>query len=195
MKSQVTNTSSYTPLSYKYTIVDLSQEPPQKYLDATSPEVFIFAVLTNTGDKTTEIMHEVLARLKKRVPPEQRSEMLLTLDFLTGLREDLREIFETEAEKMGLSIDVKKLGSYQMCKKEGLEEGLEKGKKEGLKKGIMRALQIKFGHTIIEKHGLESRIQRVDELATLEALFDLIEHAQTIEEIETFLEKTLSDRS
>ena len=187
MKSQVTNTSSYTSLAYKYTIVDLSHEQPQKYLAESAPEVFIFAVLTNTGDKTTEIMHEVLTRLKTRVPPEKRTEMLLTLDFLTGLREDLREIFEAEAEKMGLSIDVKKLASYQMGKKEGLEEGL--------KRGIMRTLQIKFGHTDIEKRDLEARIQRVDELTTLEALFDLIEHAQTIEEIEAFLEKTLSDRS
>ena len=202
MKSQVTNASSCTPLSYKYPIVDLSQEPPQKYLDATAPEVFIFAVLTNTGDKTTEIMHEVLARLKTRVPPEKRTEMLLTLDFLTGLREDLKEIFKMEAKKMGLSVDVKKLASFEMGleeglkkgKKEGLKKGKKEGLKEGLKKGIVRALQIKFGHTTIEKRGLEAQIQCVDELASLEALFDLIEKAQTIEEIETFLEKTVSDR-
>ncbi len=194
MKHQVTNTAPYTSLSYKYIIVDLSREDPQKYLAATAPEVFIFAVLTNTADKTTEIMHEVLRRLKAHVPPEQRTEILLTLDFLTGLREDLREIFEVEAEKMGLSIDVKKLASYQMGEKaglkKGLDEGLKKGKKEGLKKGVVRALRIKFGHETIEKRGLEERVQQIEDISMLEALLDFIEQAHTIEEIDSFLEKT-----
>ena len=114
IKQQVTNATPHTKLTYKYTILDLSQEEPQKYLAESAPESFIFAVLTNTGDKTTEVMHEVLTRLKTQVPENQQPEVLLTLDFLTRLREDLRQIFRIEAEKMGFKLDVKKLDAFEL---------------------------------------------------------------------------------
>ncbi len=92
----------------------------------------------------------------------------------------------TSVERIGIEEGYK-MGMQEGLQKgvqEGLQQGLQKGLREGLWKAIELGLEMKFG---VEGIRLMPLVKQVQDLATLQTLYERLRDAQSVDEIRSLL--------
>ena len=101
--------------------------------------------------------------------------------------EEKKMTYITSVERIGIEEGYK-IGMQEGIQKgvqEGLQQGLQKGLREGLWKAIELGLEMKFG---VEGIRLMPLVKQVQDIATLQTLYERLRTAQSVDEIRYLLQ-------
>jgi len=136
-------------ISYSYTLIDMRDIPCQKFLESNNPSAISLSILCDFGDRDKqEVVNTIIKKLIESCSDSIEFHKHLKIIEILSSNRDLEEKVK-EGEKM-LSVDIKRMPSYQIGLEEGMEKGMEKALIENAKKMIMIGLDIETIHKVTE---------------------------------------------
>jgi len=128
-------------ISYSYTLIDMRDIPCQKFLESSNPSAISLSILCDFGDRDKqEVVNTIIKKLIESCSDSIELHKHLKMIEILSTNRNLEEKVK-EGEKM-LSVDIKKMPSYQI--------GREEAKMEDAKKMIMIGLDIETIHKVTE---------------------------------------------
>jgi predicted transposase YdaD len=128
-----------------------------------------------------EVIEKVIERFRSLPVKEQRN-WLEKLMIISGIR-GYEEIVRKEAEKMGISLDIRDNKFFQEAYAVGIEDGLKQGIGQGIEEGeatiLLRLLDRRFGPL---PEWVREKIERMDRAMLEEAGLRLLD-AKTLEDV------------
>lgn len=137
MRSRLVNES----LQFRYILIDLRELYSSEYFLASGslPDVAL-ALLAKPENLSQQQVIEAVAERLKVLPTKEQRDWMERLMILSGLR-GAEDMVREEAEKMGISLDIRENKFFQEAYAAGIEDGLEKGEATLLQ----RILERRFG--------------------------------------------------
>lgn len=166
MRSRIANES----LQFRYTLIDIRDFKSEDFLASASlPDAALALLARPERLSQQEVIEAVVDRLKILPTKEQRDwmEKLMILSGLRGAEDIVRE----EAEKMGISLDIRDNKFFQEAYAAGIEDGMEKGEATILR----RLLERRFGSL---PEWAQQRIEQANRVQLEELGLRLLDAAQ-----------------
>ena len=136
MQSRIANES----LQFQYWLIDIRIFKSESFLASDALPDAALAVLAEPKDMTKrEVVAAILERLRN-LPTNEQRDWLEKIMVLSGLR-DAEDLVREEAEKMGISLDIRDNKFFQEAYAAGIEDGVGKGEATMLH----RQLERRFG--------------------------------------------------
>ncbi|MGH9848656.1 MAG: DUF4351 domain-containing protein [Blastocatellia bacterium] len=167
-------------------LFDIRWLKSEYFLEGGSLSDAILAVLSTPEAMTPEeVVEKVVERFGALSAKEQR-DWLEKLMIISGLR-GYEDLVRKEAEKMGISLDIRDNKFFQEAYAVGIEDGLKQGIEQGVERGIeegeaaflMRMLERRFGPL---PEWAREKIEKMNRPALEEAGVRLLE-AEKLEDV------------
>jgi predicted transposase YdaD len=171
---------NHAMLQFSYNLIDIRVLNTNVLLGSESLADNVLAVF-GVGLPQTEIIHRILEKFRALSQNEQR-DWMAKLMILSGLR-GAEDIVQEEAQKMGISTDIRDNKFFQEAFTLGIEQGVGQGIEQGFLQGEAKALR----SLLVEKFGIipEAIEQRLSSLnaAEIEAAIKRVLKADKIEDV------------
>ncbi len=182
---------------FRYRVVRVYEEDARRVLEEGPVCLLPLVPLMRDGLPLAE---EADRRIyESHLDRETKADMLTVMAILGGLvSEELPRVLLQRRRDIMIES-----AAYELIKEEGVREGLEKGLREGLQRGkieglregllegIALGLELKFG---AEGVRVFPAVQRIEDVAVLEALHKALRSVQTLEEFERLMRELSQPR-
>ncbi len=173
-------------LQFRYMLFDIRWLKSEYFLEGGSLSDAILAVLSTPDVMTPEEVIEKVVERFRSLPAKEQRDWLEKLMIISGIR-GYEDIVREEAEKMGISLDIRDNKFFQEAYAVGVEDGLKQGIGQGIEQGVergieegeaaflMRMLERRFGPL---PEWARERIEKMDRAALEEAGLRLLDAAK-----------------
>lgn len=182
MRSRIGNES----LQFRFTLLDIRQLKSEYFLEGGSLSDALLAVLARAENLSPREVIEKVAEKLRPLPTKEQRDWMEKLMIISGIR-GYEDIVRKEAEKMGISLDIRDNKFFQEAYAVGVEDGLKQGIGQGIEQGVergieegeaaflMRMLERRFGPL---PEWARERIEKMDRAALEEAGLRLLDAAK-----------------
>ena len=182
MSSFFKYSKTFTHISYKFKLLDITSIPSERFLESRNPDLALLGVLGSSKD-VEEVLKEILLIIKEGSNSTEELIVSVTkLELVGQLRGISRLVYKKVVDLLGL--DIRKLESYKLGKKEG--------KKEGKKVVVDVLLSIVSKRLHPEEKELDEirkQLEKINDLEKLKKLAPIVLEVSSIKELKEAINK------
>lgn len=162
----MSNSLAFEALQFRYGLIDIRTINHNYLLADGSLADAVFAALAASEKTEHQLVTRTVVKRLSRLPTKEQRDWLEKLMIVSGIR-GYEDIVREEAEKMGISLDIRDNKFFQEAYAAGIEDGMEKGMEKGIEKGIEKGMEkgMAKGEQALLQRQLERRFGPMPEWA------------------------------